>query len=165
MTKKKKQKENMEIDKASRKLNLPESVGEEFNDIKNYGCYTKFFGRTFFHSFYSLAIAYATKEIHPLELKSYISDGIEIDKNLNNESVKPAIDAPQLKHHDSFFKAIAYWYAMKNGDDHCYRFIVQTNEARKFCEELFFRYYKKYLEKLRDLSSEIPNMDLLNDLD
>lgn len=152
-------------DKASRRLNLPESINNEFNEIKNFGCYSKFFGRDFFHSFYSLAIAYATKEIKPSELKGYFDEDIEIDKNPNKEKISPAIDNPQLEHHDYFFKTIAYWYAMKNGDEYCYRYIIQTNESRKFCEELFYHYYKNYLDKLRNLSSEIPNIALLNDLD
>ena len=160
-----KKKKEIELDKGSRKLILPLSVDKEFNEIKNFGCYLKFFGRDFFHSFYSLAIAYATKEISPAELKSFFFDGIEIEKNPNKEKLKTAIDAPQLKHHDLFFKTIAYWYALKNGKEDCYRYIIETNEARKFCEELFYRYYKNFLDKLRNLNSEIPNIDLINDID
>ena len=165
MEKEKKNRTILSLDKGTRTLTLPESIDEEFNEIKEFGCYAKFYGRTFFHSFYSLAIAYATTEIEPEELKDYFHSGESYDKNPKNETMKNAIDSPQLAHHDILFKIIAYWYALKNNDDLCYRYIIETNEARKFCEELFFRYYKSFLEKLKKLSSEIPNINLLEDLD
>jgi len=163
--KKTESKSEIKSDKGSRRLALPESTDDEFNDIVNFGCYPKFFARDFFHQFYSLAVVYAVKTISPSELEEYFKTGEEFDRNPKKEKNRDAINADQLKLHDTLFKTIAYWYALKTKDNFCYRFIVQTNEARKFCEELFFRYYKTFLEKLKDLSSEIPNIDLLNDLD
>ncbi|MGQ4876238.1 MAG: hypothetical protein ACP6IY_19390 [Promethearchaeia archaeon] len=159
-----KSKNDIKEDKGSRKLVLPLSINLEFNKIKKFSCYSKLYARKFFHGFYSLAIAYAARELEPNELRDYILNGKGINKNPKNEEIKNAIDAPQLSHHDFLFKIIAYWYALKMGDEKCYKYIIETNKARELCEELFFRYYEKFINKLKNLSTEIPNIDLLNDI-
>ncbi len=147
-------------DKGTRSLRLPESINTEFNEIKSFGNFERYFGHNFFHSFYTMGVAIAVNDSEFIE--KVIND-INSEKEFypKNEKMINSIDSPQLEHHDMFFKMIAYWILMKQNDSGCFRVITNTNLARKICEEIFIRYWPKYYDYLINLGSEYPNVYLL----
>jgi len=148
-------------EKGTRTLELPESINFDFNDIKSFGNFKRYFGRNYFHSFYSMGIALA---VNDQDFLKNIKDLNNDDFNFNprNEKMINSIDNPQLLHHDFFFKIIAYWVLMKKNDSDCYRVIKDTDLARRICEEIFIRYWDDYKEYLINLVTKYPNVVLVD---
>lgn len=154
--------QNVITDKASRALQLSEVLRDDFDRIKTFGNFNQSYFYNFYHSFYSLAVAYAANRVFNDENIKFQELDFENTELYGEGSKKRAINSEQLRHHDHFFTAIAYWYLMKKEDPKPYRVLIRKNLARQICEGFFIKYWEDFKDTIKNFNSSYPNIQLVD---